>query len=159
MRAEEPCVSLLSPAKDLYRRLDQLLGELHHRSRGQEFLVQSLYALFDAFGVELAASGAQLFAHAGPLLERIARSGRLDAGGSSPLALADFRGRLEPAAHRVHLIQAGDETAPMAFFEVEHPERPYVFLFSFEQSWNRETAELVLSTACSILSVRLLEER
>lgn len=152
-------VSLHSPAKDLYRRLDVLLGELHRRARGQEFLQQSLHALFGEFGTELAAVGAQLFAHEGPVLECMARAGRLDGVGSSPIALADFRGRLEPAPQRVHLLELGVVEAPMAFFAIEHSERPFVFLFVFAPRWPRDMAELVLSTACSILSVRLLEER
>ena len=150
---------LHSPAKDLYRRLDQLLGEEHRRARGQEFLVQSFHALFEAFAGELTAAGAQLFAHQGTVFESLARAGRLDAVGSSALALADFQGQLEPAAQRVHLLDPHESGAPLAYFAVQHSERPYVFLFAFERGWQRDTAELVLATACSILSVRLLEER
>jgi sigma-B regulation protein RsbU (phosphoserine phosphatase) len=147
-------------AKDLSRRLDHLLGELHARLRGQEFLEQALYAVYDAHGRELGTSGAQLFAHDGQLLESIARVGSLDGVGSSPLALADFHARLEPGGQRVRLIADGEDAAqPLALFEIAHGERPFVFLFRFERGWNRGAAELVLNTTCSILSVKLAEER
>ena len=149
---------LHSPAKDLYRRLDQMLGEQHRRARGQEFLVAAFHALFEGFAGELRASGAQLFARQGTLFESLARAGRLETVGSSSLALADFEGGLEPVAQRVHLVDP-NESGPLAYFAVQHSERPHVFLFAFERGWQRDTAELVLSTACSILSVRLLEER
>ena len=152
-----------SPAKDLYRRLDQLLGDLHRRAHGREFLSHALYGLFEAFSREIAAAGAQLFVHEGTLLESIARVGRLDSVGSAPLAYADFRSHLEPGPQRVHVIapqvERGEAAAPLAFFAIEAGDRPYVFLFAFEHGWNRDTTELVLSTACSILSVRLLEEQ
>jgi hypothetical protein len=150
---------LHSPAKDLYRRLDQLLGEEHRRARGQEFLVQAFHVLFEGFAHELQAAGAQLFARQGTLFESLARAGRLDGVGSSSLALADFQGELEPAVQRVHLVDPHEGGAPFAYFAVQHSERPYVFLFAFERGWPRSEAELVLATACSILSVRLLEER
>jgi len=152
-------VSLHSPAKDLYRRLDQLLGEQHRRARGQEFLVQAFHALFEGFAPEIGAAGAQLFARQGTVFESLARAGRLEAVGSSALALADVEGELESAAQRVHLLDPLDSAAPLAYFSIQHSERPYVFLFAFERGWSRGTAELVLATACSILSVRLLEER
>ena len=154
---EEP-LSLHSPAKDLYRRIDQILGDLHRRARGEEFLTQAFHALYEGFGVELSAAGAQRFARGGTLFESLARAGRLDAVGSSALALADVEGQLEPAGDRVRLIELGEAATPLAFFAIEHSERPYVFLFAFERGWSRATAELVLSTASSILSVRLLEE-
>jgi sigma-B regulation protein RsbU (phosphoserine phosphatase) len=135
-----------------------MLGDLHRRARGQEFLQQSLHSLFAEFAGELAAVGAQLYTHEGAVLASIAHAGRLDSVGSSPLALADFRDRLEPT-QRVHLVDLGEVAAPMAFFSIEHSERPFVFLFAFAPRWQRDTAELVLGTACSILSVRLLEER
>jgi len=146
-------------AKDLYRRLDRLLGELHGRLRGQEFLEQSLYAVFDAHGQELGSSGAQLFAHDGRVLESIARVGRLEGVGSAPLALADFHSHPESGG-RVRLVADGEDAArPVAFFEVADGARPFVFLFRFERDWNRGAAELVLNTTCSILSVKLAEER
>ena len=147
-------------AKDLYRRLDRLLGELHARVRGQEFLEQALYAVFDAHGRELGTSGAQLFAHDGRLLESIAKVGRLDDVGSAPLALADFHAHPEAGLQRVRLVTDGEDAAqPVAFFEIAHGERPFVFLFRFEHGWNRAAAELLLNTTCSILSVKLAEER
>jgi stage II sporulation SpoE-like protein len=147
-------------AKDLYRRLDRLLGDLHARVRGQEFLEQALYAVFDAHGRELGTSGAQLFAHDGRLLESIAKVGRLDDVGSAPLALADFHARPEAGLQRVRLVTDGEDAAqPVAFFEIAHGERPFVFLFRFEPGWNRAAAELLLNTTCSILSVKLAEER
>jgi len=150
----------LAPAKDLYRRLDRLLGDLHRRVRGQEFLQESLYQLFDSHGRELRASGAQLFSHDGSVLESIARVGRLDDVASAPLALADFHPHFDPSGERVRLVERGSDAAePLAFFEVAHGERPFVFLFHFEQDWQRGAAELLLNTACSILSVRLAEER
>jgi len=155
-------LSTSSPAKDLYRRLDRLLGEVHRRAHGQDFLEQALGALFSGFGAELDATGAQLFALEGALLQSIARAGVLDGVGSAPLALADLRVPLDPAqlhGRRVHLLGDEREAArPLAFFEVHHPARSYVFLFSFQPSWERDSAELILSTACSILSVKLLEE-
>jgi sigma-B regulation protein RsbU (phosphoserine phosphatase) len=156
-----PRVSHL-PAKDLYRRLDRVLGDVHRRVRGQEFLQEALYKVFDAHGRELRASGAQLFAHdgAGSLLESIARVGRLEDVGSAPLALADFHAHFDPSGERVRLIAGGEEAAqPLAWFEVAQGERPFVFLFHFEPDWDRSAAELLLNTACSILSVRLAEER
>lgn len=151
-------------AKDLYRRLDRLLGELHARLRGQEFLEQALYAVFDAHGRELGSSGAQLFAHGGgregKLLESIAQVGRLEGVGSAPLALADFHAHPEQGGPRVRLVADGEEAAqPLAFFEIATGERPFVFLFRFERDWQRAAAELVLNTTCSILSVKLAEER
>ena len=54
---------------------------------------------------------------------------------------------------RVHLMDAtGVEAPPYAWFELPHAERPLVFLFTFQPSWARDSAELVLNTACSILS-------
>jgi sigma-B regulation protein RsbU (phosphoserine phosphatase) len=152
-----PPVSLHSPAKDLYRRLDRLIAEEHRRARGREFLTQAFHALYESYAGELAAAGAQLFARSGTLLESVAQAGRLASVGSSALALADFQGELESVGQRVHLLEPAG--TPLAFFALEHSERPYVFLFAFEPGWNRASAELVLSTACSILSVRLLEER
>lgn len=150
----------LLPAKDLYRRLDRLLGDLHRRVRGQEFLQEALYSVFDAHGRELRVEGAQLFAHDGRVLESIARVGRLEGVGSSPLAVADFHPHFDPSGERVRLIAGGEEAAQsLAFFEIAHGERPYVFLFRFEPDWDRRAAELLLNTACSILSVRLAEER
>jgi len=147
-------------AKDLYRRLDRMLGELHARVRGQEFLAEALYSLFDAHGEELGASGAQLFAHDGQLLQSIAQVGRLDGLGSAPLAVADFHAHFDPGGQRVRLIAGGEEAAlPLAWFEVAHGERPFVFVFRFEEGWERDGVELVLNTACSILSVKLAEER
>ncbi len=147
-------------AKDLYRRLDRLLGELHGRLRGQEFLEQALYAVFDAHARELGASGAQLFAHDGQLLESIARVGRLEGVGSAPLALADFHAHPELGGQRVRLVaDGGDAARPVAFFELAAGARPYVFLFRFGPGWDRGAAELVLNTTCSILSVKLAEER
>ena len=147
-------------AKDLYRRLDHLLGELHARLRGQEFLTQALYAIFDAHAHELGSSGAQLFAHDGKLLESIAHVGRLEGVGSSPLAMAAFHAQLEPIGPRVRLIADGEDAAePLALFEIADGARPFVFLFRFEPGWNRAAAELVLNTTCSILSVKLAEER
>jgi len=147
-------------AKDLYRRLDRRLGSLHGRLRGQEFLEQALYAVFEAHGSELGATGAQLFVHDGRLLQSIAQVGRLQGLGSSPLALADFHAQLDPLGQRVRIVVDGDEAArPVALFEVPHGERPYVFLFRFAPGWDRDGAELLLNTACSILSVRLAEER
>lgn len=152
-------VSLL-PAKDLYRRLDRLLSELHRRVRGQEFLQQALYSLYDSHGRELRSSGAQLFAHDGRVLESIARVGRLEGIGSSPLAVADFHAHFDPSGERVRLILGGEDAAqPLALFEVAHGTRPFVFLFRFEPDWERGAAELLLNTACSILSVKLAEER
>jgi sigma-B regulation protein RsbU (phosphoserine phosphatase) len=147
-------------AKDLYRRLDRVLGELHRAVRGQEFLQQALYRMFEAHGRELRASGAQLFAHDGSVLESIACVGRMEGLGSAPLALADFQARFEPSGERVRLLEGGvDAAQPFGCFEVAHGERPFVFLFHFEPDWEREPAELLLNTACSILSVRLAEER
>ncbi|HEX6884436.1 MAG TPA: PP2C family protein-serine/threonine phosphatase [Planctomycetota bacterium] len=152
-------VPLHSPAKDLYRRLDLLLGEQHRRARGQEFLVQALHALFSGFAAEIGAAGAQLFTRQGTVFESLARAGRLDAVGSSALALAGVEDELDSAAQRVHLLDPQDGAAPLAYFAIQHSEHPYVFLFAFERGWSRATAELVLATACSILAVRLLEER
>src|SRR5262245_53873425 len=150
---------LLSPAKDLYRRMDRLLGELHARLAGREFLEQALYALFDAHGRELGASGAQLFVHDGRLLESLARVGRIEGVGTSPLALAEFQDRPD-GGQRVHVVtDAAVAAEPLAFFEVAHDERPFVFLFRLDPRFDRAAAELVLNTACSILSVRLAEER
>ncbi|NOT31443.1 MAG: SpoIIE family protein phosphatase, partial [Planctomycetes bacterium] len=150
-------------AKDLYRRLDRMLGELHARLRGQEFLEQALYAVFDAHAREFGSSGAQLFAHGGgqdgKLLESIARVGRIEGVGSSPLALAAFHAHPESGG-RVRLIADGEDAAqPLAFFEIAAGARPFVFLFRFEPGWDRGAAELVLNTTCSILSVKLAEER
>lgn len=153
-------MSLFSPAKDLYRRMDRQLGELHARLSGPEFLAQALYALYEAHGRELGVSGAQLFAHDGPVLQSVARVGRIEGVGSSPLALADFHDRAEPLGQRVRVV-TDERTAaePLAFFEIAHESRPFVFLFRFEPEFARAAAELVLNTACSILSVRLAEER
>jgi sigma-B regulation protein RsbU (phosphoserine phosphatase) len=153
-------VPLHSPAKDLYRRMDRLLGDLHARVRGREFLEQALHALFDAHARELGASGAQLYAHDARLLERVASVGRLDGIATAPLALAEFHDRLDAAGHRVQLV-ADDSHArePLAFFEVAHETKPFVFLFQLDPGFERGAAELVLNTACSILSVRLAEER
>src|SRR5688572_30442534 len=135
-------------AKDLYRRLDRVLGELHREVRGQEFLQQALYRMFDAHGRELKASGAQLFAHDGHVLESIARVGRMEGIGSAPLAMADFQARFDSSGERVRLIEGGvDAAQPLAYFEVAHGERPFVFLFHFEESWERGPAELLLNTA------------
>jgi len=147
-------------AKDLYRRLDRVLSDVHRRVRGQEFLQESLYVLFDKHGRELSAAGAQLFAHDGRVLESIARVGRLEDVGSAPLALADFHAHFDPSGERVRLVAGGADAAqPLAFFEVAHGARPFVFLFHFEPDWERGAAELLLNTACSILSVKLAEER
>jgi hypothetical protein len=146
-------------AKDLYRRLDRRLGELHARLRGQEFLEQALYAVFDAHAGELGATGAQLFAHDGRLLESVAQVGELAGLGSAPLALADFHAHPEPGG-RVRLVTDGEDAArPLALFEVADGARPFVFLFRFRPGWDRAAAELVLNTTCSILSVKLAEER
>lgn len=147
-------------AKDLYRRLDRLLGDLHARLRGQEFLEQSLYAVFEAHGRELGSSGAQLFAYDGRLLESVAQVGRLEGVGSAPLAMADLHEHFDPSGQRVRLITDGEEAAsPLAYFEIAHGSRPYVFLFRFDSGWNKGAAELLLNTTCSILSVKLAEER
>jgi serine phosphatase RsbU (regulator of sigma subunit) len=147
-------------AKDLYRRLDRLLGDVHGRVRGQEFLQEALYALFEKHARELRAAGAQLFGHDGRVLESIARVGRLDDVGSAPLALADFHAHFDPSGERVRLIAGGEDAAqPLAYFEVAHGARPFVFLFHFAPDWERNAAELLLNTACSILSVKLAEER
>lgn len=142
-----------TPAKSLYRRLDVLLGELHRNDRGQDFLERSLGVLYESFAGELEIRGAQLFVHTGSLLESVAGAGRPMPEGAPPIALTDLHGQ------RVHLLDGeGSLPSPVAFFEVAHAPRPYVFLFVFEPGWNREAVELVLNTACSILSVKLLEE-
>ncbi len=142
-----------STPKSLYRRLDLVLGELHARERGAAFLGLALGALYETFGEELALRGAQLFVHNGVLLEGLTQAGRAMPPGAPPIALTDLHGQ------RVHLLEgAGAFSNPIGFFEVALSQRPYLFLFVFEQHWQREAAELVLNTACSILSLKLLEE-
>ena len=148
-----------APAKDLYRQLDRQFRELHARARGQEFLVQAFYAVHERFRDELRIAGAQLFARGGTLFESVAQACTPGSAGSSALAFTDVEAALEPGSHRVHLIDPLQGPTPLAYFAIEHSERPFIFLFAFEADWNRGLAELVLSTASSILSVRLLEER
>jgi len=140
--------------KGLYRRMDALFDELGRTERGQGFFEGVLVALHEHFGMELGMSGAQLFAKEGALLEALEQVGSLDGMASAPLALADLPGE------RVHLMDAtGADAPPYAWFELPHAERQLVFLFTFRPSWARDSAELVLNTACSILSVKLDEER
>jgi hypothetical protein len=113
-------------------------------------LQEALYVLFDKHGRELRAAGAQLFGNDGRVLESIARVGRLDDVGSAPLALADFHAHFDPSGERVRLIAGGADAAqPLAYFEVAHGARPFVFLFHFEPEWERNAAELLLNTPSS----------
>ena len=147
-------LSLPITAKGLYRRMDQMLGELHRRERGQGFFEAALHGLYEGFGVELGMRGARLFVKEGSLLEGLDHAGPLDELPDAPIALADLHGE------RVHLVADGHDAArPSAWFELPTAEKPYVFSFTFGLDWKREAAELVLNTACSILSVKLGEER
>lgn len=149
-----------SPAKDLYRRMDQLLGDLHARLTGPGFLAQALGALYDAHGRDLGITSAWLFAYDGPGLERVASVGGIENPAWLPPFRADFRDRAEPVGQRMRVVTDERIAAePLASFEIAHPSRMFVFVFRFKPDFDRAAAELVLNTACSILSVRLTEER
>jgi sigma-B regulation protein RsbU (phosphoserine phosphatase) len=145
-----------SPAKTLYRRLDVLLGELHARHRGEEFLARSLEGLFETFGAELGLQGSALFARTGSGFDPIAR---VDPSSRKPLRAPSIP---TVQASKIQVaFQEGAETppAPSAYFTVELARRSYVFLFAFEPPGDRREVEFFLNTAASILSVRLIEER
>jgi hypothetical protein len=145
----------VSPAKTLYRRLDTLLSGLHAEHRGESFLSHALEGLFDAFHQELGLQGSALFA-------------RTDSG-FEPIARADRSARKPLNPPSVHSVQAAkiqvvfpedaeSAPAPSAYFTVDLPRQPYVFLFAFNPSADRHQVEFFLNTAASILSVRLLQE-
>lgn len=142
--------------KTLYRRLDALLSELHATALGEVFVVRALDAMFEAFRGDFGLRAATAFARSGAELERLRDVGDANAPAPEPVladALQPLRVHLRtPAAHESFETLA-------AHFTVETARRACTLVFTFAPSAGWPSVEIFLSTAASILAVRLHEER
>jgi len=138
-----------APAKTFYRRLESLLPPLHRAHRGEKFLAHP-------FSEEFGLLGAALFVKSEMGFDPVAKAGR-----SPPfLVRPDSLPSLRASKSQVVFPETGDRSdAPDAYFMVELPRRPFVFLFAFQEGIDRRDTEFFLNTTASILSLRILEEQ
>jgi serine phosphatase RsbU (regulator of sigma subunit) len=113
--------------------------------------VRALTVVHEAFAEEIGWTGAALLVRGTKGLGVLAAVGR-------PIS-AQSVSELPTSKGQVVFSEAEESSGrPSACFLVEAPRDPCLFVFDLEPTCDRREAELFLSTAASILSLRLLEE-
>lgn len=140
----------LGPTKSLYRRVDTLLGELHASVHGEAFVAKAACELFAAFQAELGLRAVAAYAHGAGEIEPLVSAG-VENGAPPPREI-----ELRPPA-RVQLQALGAREVG-ASFTLHTARRPCTLVFAFD-AVAQAASELFVSTAASVLELRLLEER
>lgn len=140
----------ISASKDLYRRLERVLGDLPGGEGDGTLLTAAGAALWQAFAGSLGMTSARVEMHARGRVEVLATFG-------SPRAVARGRRELEPGTG-LRLFDDG-EGPPCAELEFHDEGRSWRLEFAFGPRWNRDAVELVLHTAASVLAARRSEAR
>lgn len=145
--------------KQLYRRLDNLFGELRPGRSQRSMLEAFLEDAFAALREDLSMRGALLYAEGSEGFELLRRVGQTPAAAAEQLEAAEPP--LEALVrHGVYVFREGAASAgPCAAILVGKRPHRHALFFLLATGWVMEEVDFALNTARAALGARLTEER